>query len=115
LEIAMARMQSTLAAAAIALGATSGSVAADFSAAVEQVLMRQKEITDLDADKQREMISCVNDVLADVPDSAKAAVADAGSVDAMEDAFGEMVMAEQAKLKQEITAACGQIVMEAKG
>jgi hypothetical protein len=33
----------------------------------------------------------------------------------MEDAFGEMVMAEQAKLKQEITAACGQIVMEAKG
>ena len=111
----MARMQSTWVAAGIALGATSASVAADFSAAVEHVLMRQKEIIDLDDGKQREMISCVNGVLADVPDSTKASVAGAGSVDAMEDAFGKMVLADQAKLKQEITKVCGGIVMEAKG
>jgi hypothetical protein len=89
-------------------------MAADFSAAVEQVLLRQKEITDLDAGKQREMIACVNGVLADVPDPTKDTVAAAGSLDAMEDAFGEMVMADRAKLKQKITEVCGGIVMEAK-
>jgi hypothetical protein len=87
----------------------------EFTSAVEQVLMLQKEITDLPPVKQREMISCVNGVLASVPDPTKAEVAQAANIDEMEDRFGDMVMADQAKLKQEITAQCGSIVMEGSG
>jgi hypothetical protein len=84
----------------------------DFSTAVEQVLIRQKEITDLDPARQREMITCVNGVLAGVPEPTKSNVAQAANIEEMEDRFGEMVMADQAALKQQITAECGDIVME---
>ena len=97
---------------AVIIGSSSTGWADDFSSAVEQVLMRQKEITDLDSSRQREMITCVNGVLAGVPEPTKANVAQAANIEEMEDRFGEMVMADQAALKQQITAECGDIVME---
>ena len=109
---AMVRMVSAIMAFGFVMGFSSICLADDFSVAVEKVLMQQKEITDLDADRQREMVTCVNGVLADVPDPTKAEVAQAGSLEEMEDRFGEIVMADQAKLKQHITETCGGIVMQ---
>jgi len=111
----MVRIVGALVVVAVMVGTPSPGWADDFTAAVEQVLMRQKEITDLDSDRQREMITCVNGVLAGVPDPTKAEVAQAPSVDEMEDRFGEMVMADQAKLKQQITQSCGGIAMDNGG
>ena len=111
----MVRIVGALVAVAVTFGASSPGWADEFSTAVEQVLMRQKEITDLDADRQREMITCVNGVLADVPDAIKAEVAQAPGIDEMEDRFGEMVMADQAALKQQITQTCGGIAMDNSG
>jgi hypothetical protein len=96
----------------VLVGTSSVGWADDFGAAVEQVLKRQKEITDLDPARQTEMIACVNGVLAEVPEPTKESVAQAANIDEMEDRFGEMVMADQAALKQQITADCGHLVME---
>jgi hypothetical protein len=97
---------------AVIIGSSSIGWADDFSTAVEQVLMRQKEVADLDSSRQREMITCVNGVLAGVPEPTKSNVAQAANIEEMEDRFGEMVMADQAALKQQITSECGDIVME---
>ena len=96
----------------VIVGTPSIGWADDFSTAVEQVLMRQKEIIDLDSARQREMITCVNGVSAGVPEPTKANVAQGANIEEMEDRFGEMVMADQAALKQQIAAECGDIVME---
>ena len=108
----MVRLLNVMMAVGFGLGLSSIAWADDFSAAVEKVLMQQKEITDLNPDLQREMVTCVNGVLADVPDPTKAELAQAASLQEMEDRFGEMVMADQAALKQQITETCGGITMQ---
>ena len=70
----MVRMLNGMLAVGFGWGFSSIGWADDFSVAVEKVLMQQKEITNLDADRQRKMVTCVNGVLADVPDPTKAAL-----------------------------------------
>ena len=86
------------------------SFAADFNSVVETVLSKQPQITDLPPDRQGEMVACVQDVLAEVPRPKREYVAQAKNYDEMENRFGEVVMADQAHFKQEITKACGNIV-----
>jgi len=94
------------------LGLSSAAYAADFNSAVEKVLRQQKQIKELDADRQVKMIACVKQVLADVPPQKKAYVAEGASVSEMEDRFGEVVLANQAEFEKAITRQCGGIAME---
>ena len=91
---------------------TSASFAQDFNAAVQAVLSKQKEITDLEPAKQGEMIACAQQALAEVPEDKQRYVAEAANYDEMESRFGEVVLADRAEFKQKITKECGSIAME---
>jgi hypothetical protein len=100
--------------AAIAVPAASPATAGvTFPSAVEQVLLNQHDgpISRLDARTKRELIACVNDVLAGLPDGKKRFVAEAASYDELEDRFGKVVMENRAEWKQKIARGCAHIVV----
>ena len=86
---------------------------ASFPAVVEKVLMNQTNgpVSKLTPDKKRELISCVNQVLAELPNGRKKFVAAAASYDEMEDRFGTVVMENRAEWKQRIARGCAHIVV----
>ena len=99
---------------AIASGAFSPAVAGpSFPTAVEQILMRQDKgpVSKLPADRKRELIVCVNDVLASLPNGKKRFVTEAASYDELEDRFGKVVMENRAEWKQRIAKGCAHIVV----
>jgi uncharacterized protein (DUF1800 family) len=104
-------MMTVLSATVLILAAGSAGAAADFNSAVERVLLQQKEIKELDSARQKEMIACVKQVLTKVPEPKQQYVAEGANYDEMENRFGEVVLADRAKFKQQITKACGDIVV----
>jgi hypothetical protein len=102
-----------LIAVAAALAAPTALAAADFPSAVEQVLMNQRDgpVSRLSEDKKRELISCVNGVLADLPAGKKRFVAEAVDYDELEDRFGDVVMENRAEWKKKIARGCAHIVV----
>ena len=115
-------MHSRTVSAAVALGvmAAVASVAMSpaaagpaFPTAVQQILMRQDHgpVSKLPAEKKRELISCVNQVLAKLPNGKKRFVTEAASYDEMENRFGKVVMENRAEWKQKIAAGCASIVV----
>ena len=105
----MLRMASALGAVVITLGSVNGVLARDFNSVVTTVLSKQPQITDLAPDRRRQMIACVKKVLVAVPAAKKRYVAEAANYAEMENRFGEVVMADRAKFKQQITKDCGSI------
>jgi hypothetical protein len=89
-------------------------MAASFNSAIQQVLMAQTggEFAELNANQKTEMVACVQQVLAKVPEGLQRPVTEASNIDEMQDRFGELVLAEQAKWKQRIAKACGHIAMK---
>ena len=86
---------------------------ASFPAVVEKVLMNQTDgpVSKLPADKKRELITCVNQVLAELPNGRKKFVTAASSYDEMEHRFGTVVMENRAEWKQRIARGCAHIVV----
>lgn len=84
-----------------------------FPAAVEQILRNQQSgpVSRLPAAKKNELISCVNQVLSDLPNGKKRFVIQAASFDELEDRFGKVVMENQAEWKQKIARGCAHIVV----
>jgi hypothetical protein len=104
------------AAALIFVSATTATPAfagASFPAVVEKVLMNQTDgpVSKLPADKKRELISCVNQVLAELPNGKKKYVVAATSYEDMEHRFGSVVMENRAEWKQRIARGCAHIVV----
>lgn len=104
----------SVAALALLAAATAGAGAAaqgtSFPAAVEQVLRHQQDgpVSKLSDDKKTELIACVNQVLADLPEGKKRYVVEASGYDELEDRFGEVVMENHAQWKQKIAQSCSQ-------
>ena len=86
---------------------------ASFPAVVERVLMNQTNgpVSKLTPDKKRELISCVNQVLAELPNGRKKFVVAATSYEDMEHRFGTVVMENRAEWKQRIARSCAHIVV----
>jgi hypothetical protein len=100
--------------AAIASSAFSPAAAGpSFPRAVEQILMRQDKgpVSKLPADRKRELVVCVNEVLAALPNGKKRFVTEAASYDELEDRFGKVVMENRAEWKQRIAKGCAHIVV----
>jgi hypothetical protein len=87
--------------------------APSFPRAVEQVLLHQDKgpVSKLPADKKRELIACVNQVLTALPTGKKRFVIEAANYDELEDRFGKVVMENRAEWKQKIAASCASIVV----
>lgn len=108
-----------LGAAAIALagaGIIAGGPAvagANFPSAVEQILLNQQSgpVSRLSTEKKHELIACVNDVLAALPNGKKRFVIEAQSYAELEDRFGKVVMENRAEWKQKIARDCAHIVV----
>ena len=102
------------AAAAVASMAVSPAAAGPaFPSAVQQILMHQDHgpVSRLPAEKKRELISCVNQVLVGLPNGKKRFVTEAPSYGEMESRFGKVVMENRAEWKQKIAAGCASIVV----
>jgi hypothetical protein len=99
------------AAAVLSVTASTG-FAASFNSAVEQVLLQQKEVKELDAERQGRMVACVQQTLSKIPAERQSYIASAADQSEMEDRFGEVVLADQAKFKKQITKDCGGIALE---
>ena len=100
--------------AAVVGGAISPAAAGPaFPTVVEQILMHQDQgpVSKLPADRKRELIVCVNQVLAEMPKGKQRFVAEAASYDEMEDRFGKVVMENRAEWKQRIAQGCAHIVV----
>ncbi|MGH6925160.1 MAG: hypothetical protein ACRED5_15610 [Propylenella sp.] len=84
-----------------------------FPAAVERILMNQKEgrVSTLPAEKKRALITCVNQVLSEMPNGMKRFVLEASSYNDMESRFGKVVMENRAEWKQKIAQGCAHIVV----
>jgi hypothetical protein len=91
--------------------------AASFDAVVEAVLMNQQDgrVAKLSADGKRQLVSCVNRVLAGLPGGRKRYVAQATNLDQMQDRFGEVVMENRAEWKQKIANKCASIALGSRG
>jgi hypothetical protein len=111
-ENRMFRLTNLLAVAAFVVGSASAGHAASFNSVVETVLMQQKRIKELDADRQGQMIACVKKTLAVVPAERQSYVAAATDFDEMEERFGEVVLANQAEFEKLITRECGGIAIK---
>jgi hypothetical protein len=100
--------------AVVATGAISPAAAGpSFPSAVEQILRHQQSgpVSRLPADKKNQLIVCVNQVLADLPNGKKRYVIQAANFDELEDRFGKVVMENQAEWKQKIARGCAHIVV----
>jgi len=84
-----------------------------FPSVVEQILMNQNDgpVSRLPANKKHELISCVNQVLAELPNGKKRFVIEAASYDESEHRFGQIVMENRAEWKQRIARGCAHIVV----
>jgi hypothetical protein len=84
-----------------------------FAAAVERILMNQKEgrVSTLPPEKKRALVTCVNEVLSEMPNGMKRFVLEASSYDDMESRFGKVVMENRAEWKQKIAQGCAHIVV----
>ena len=93
--------------------ATAPANAATFGAVVEKVLLSQQSgpVAKLNADRKRQLVACVNNVLAALPAGKKRYVTEAATLDAMQDRFGEVVMENRAEWKQKIAKSCASIAM----
>ena len=80
----------------------------DYPRAVEKVLLHQDNgpVSKLPTDRKRDLIACVNQVLAGLPSGKKRFVTEAASYDELEDRFGKVVMENRAEWKQKIAASC---------
>ena len=107
----MVRTVTACVAMGVLLGSTSASFADAFATVVQKVLMQDEQVKGLEPARQKEMIACATKALANVPPPTKRKVAQAANLDEMQDRFGQMVMADRAKYQKEITAACGEIMM----
>lgn len=98
---------------AASAGFSPASAGPTFPAAVEQILMNQNDgpVSKLPADKKRELIVCVNEVLAELPNGKKKFVISAASYDELEQRFGSVVMENRAEWKQRIARGCAHIVV----
>ena len=108
------RTVAALAVLAIVTGSTAPAHAGgSFSAAVERILMSQKEgrVSTLSTNKKRALVACVNDVLTAMPNGKKRYVLAATSFDEMESRFGKVVMENRAEWKQKIARGCAHIVV----
>jgi hypothetical protein len=85
----------------------------DFSSIVTQVLLNQRDgpVAQLSDDRKLELIACVNNVLADLPNGKKRFIIEAASYDEQEDRFGEVVMENRAEWKQRIARSCAHIAV----
>jgi hypothetical protein len=93
--------------------AASPANAATFGAVVEKVLMSQQSgpVAKLNADRKRQLVSCVTNVLAGLPGGKKRYITEASTLDQMQDRFGEVVMENRAEWKQKIAKSCASIAM----
>jgi hypothetical protein len=101
----------TLGAAAAIIAASPG-FAATFNSAVEQVLMQQKQVKQLDPERQGRMVACVQQTLSAIPEERRSYIASGSDLGEMEDRFGEVVLANQAEYEKLITKKCGGIALE---
>ena len=87
--------------------------AADFPAAVEEILLQQQDgrLARLDAERKHELIMCINDVLAQLPNGKKRFVIEASDLGEREDRFGSVVMENRAEWKQKIAGACAHLAI----
>ena len=87
--------------------------AASFNAVVEKVLMSQQSgpVAKLDANRKRQLVACVSNVLAALPGGKKRYITEASTLDEMQDRFGEVVMENRAEWKQKIAKSCASIAM----
>jgi hypothetical protein len=97
----------------VAAWTTPAEAGSSFPAAVEQILLNQKEgrVSTLSTEKKRELIVCVNEVLSGMPNGMKRFVLEAASDDDMESRFGKVVMENRAEWKQKIARGCAHIVV----
>jgi hypothetical protein len=98
---------------AVAGTAAPASAGPSFPAAVEQILLNQDSgpVSRLSDAKKRELIACVNEVLAELPNGRKRFVTEATSYDELEDRFGTVVMENHAEWKQRIARGCAHIAV----
>jgi len=84
-----------------------------FPVAVEKILMSQSSgpVSTLSADRKRELVACVNGVLADLPSGKKRFVTEAANYAELEDRFGAVVMENRAEWKQRIARGCAHIAV----
>jgi hypothetical protein len=84
-----------------------------FPVAVEKILMSQSSgpVSKLPADRKRELIACVNQVLADLPNGKKRFVTEAANYSELENRFGTVVMENRAEWKQRIARSCAHIAV----
>lgn len=84
-----------------------------FPVAVEKILMSQSSgpVSKLPADRKRELVACVNQVLADLPSGKKRFVTEAANYSELEDRFGSVVMENRAEWKQRIARSCAHIAV----
>jgi hypothetical protein len=104
----------TLGIAALSGGAISPAAAgANFSAAVERILMSQDQgpVSKLPTDRKRQLISCVNQVLAELPNGKKRFVIEAASYDELQSRFGQVVNENHAEWKQRIARGCAHLAV----
>ena len=111
-------MRRAAGALAILAAATGGSITpveagSSFPAAVEQILLNQREgrVSTLSSEKKRQLVVCVNDVLAKMPSGMKRFVLAATDYEDMESRFGKVVMDNRAEWKQKIAQGCAHIVV----
>ena len=100
--------------AMIATGAVSPAVAGmAFPNAVEQILLNQNSgpVAKLPDARKRELIACVNQVLAELPNGKKRFVTEAANSAELEDRFGSVVMENRAEWKQRIARGCAHIAV----
>jgi hypothetical protein len=98
--------------AALALPPTAA--AADFPSVVTQILMSQTTgaMSRMSETKKRLMITCVIKSLQGVPNPKKRYVTEGANLDEQEHRFGEVVMADRAKWKQQIAHDCSSIAVQ---
>src|SRR3712207_2497232 len=103
----------SLAAAAVLGALMTTATAADFAAAVRNVLEGQTDgpVAEMDAATKRKLIACVTQVLSGVPEPQKQYIAEGNGFEEQEHRFGEVVMANQAEWKQKITKECGDLAV----
>ena len=97
-----------------AMAAPQNAAAADFPGVVTQILRSQATgaMSRMSETKKRLMIACVIKSLQGVPNPKKRYVTEGANLDEQEHRFGEVVMADRAKWKQQIAHDCSSIAVQ---
>jgi hypothetical protein len=98
----------------VTLAMPPNAAAADFPSVVTQILMSQTTgaMSRMSETKKRLMIACVIKSLQGVPNPRKRYVVEGANLDEQEHRFGEVVMADRAKWKQQIAHDCSSIAVQ---